>query len=174
MSLPMMIRKSSVRFPLRAYVATELNFPDFFKTDLKEALVTELNNNKGEAGTAFDYLLRFYIQHLNKDKIIDRGWVAEGGLYNILDSVYTYKWNGKRTTKNKFHENLTNAFNDAKKHHEFYLKTGHLSDDLLKSCLLLARLDVCQRAITNDIEHFGIYRDEELKELKDLYNNSKK
>ena len=62
---------------LRDKFKTEFLTPSFnLKAELK---APPLTNNYGIVGTAFDYLLRFYLQHHNKDTFIQNDyWVADG------------------------------------------------------------------------------------------------
>ena|SRR5207248_2979758 len=63
---------------LRAKFNEEFYKPDFRdKTPIK---APPLTNSHGPVGTAFDYLLRFYIQKLNPCTKARAGWVAEKGV----------------------------------------------------------------------------------------------
>ncbi len=70
---------------------------EFFKENLEMPEFTITGNilahprtaNYGLVGTAFDYLLRFYIQHLNP-KVKRREWIAEIALEGIVDCESEY------------------------------------------------------------------------------------
>src|SRR5262245_1433799 len=74
MSLTSFIENSPT---LRARLLSEFNKPEF---RLKAALkAPPLTSSYGLTGTAFDYLLRFYVKKLNP-KAKTRRWTAEAGL----------------------------------------------------------------------------------------------
>ncbi len=52
----------------------------------KEILAPPLTKNYGRVGTAFDYLLRFYLKYLNPQAITSR-WVAELSLEKLKEIV---------------------------------------------------------------------------------------
>lgn len=95
----------------------------------KDLLAPPLTKRYSSIGTAFDYLLRFYVQHMNPNTI-SRRWVAEMAFYNDLKLLST----GEKIVS------------QAKGRLQVYLKTGQMSDDLLESALLLAQLDPLFRA----------------------------
>jgi hypothetical protein len=179
MSIPRILRKSSLLPPYREFIKQHFHFPEV-PIDIRKAekKVTERNQNKGEAGGAFDYLLRFHIEYLNKGKQINKSqWTAESSITYLRRQIYElenpifldeeYFWQGKKIQKEKFYSKIANEFEEAKVNYTSFIKSGQVTDNLLKSCLFLARLDVNTRAYVL-VENFGIYLDEEIKELKDL------
>ncbi len=82
-------------------------------------------------GTAFDYLMRFYLQLLNPKAIV-RSWVAESAMSEL---------EGHRVHK-KAKAILKKARNNLADYHA----TGEISDKLLKSAISLAKLDTYYRA----------------------------
>lgn len=104
-------------------------------------------------GTAFDYLLRFYLQHLNHKAIAER-WIAEISLEMLANDVRLYRKASK-------------IVSEAKENHRKFLKTGKFDDDLLKSALLLAQLDPIFRALVID-ENIGVIHDDDVEDLRKL------
>ncbi len=98
-------------------------------------------------GTAFDYLLRFFLQRINGIAEIGR-WIAESGVARIGFSDYGYD-DESGTVSNSSNRLIRKAdtyIKEAKQEHQAYLKTGLVTDKLLFACLRLAYLDVAYRA----------------------------
>ena len=124
-------------------------------------------------GTAFDYLLRFHLKQ-TFPKSVTKQWVAEtavdsmklsSGEYVQIGSVmkprdrtmepqeqypdagHPMTWHPDHSQKwadaASFSEKM---LNHAKKHYEHFIKTGNVTDDLIKSTLNLASLDAVLRA----------------------------
>ena len=118
----------------------------------KEILAQPLTKKKdGRVGTAFDYLLRFYLKYLNP-QAITHGWVAESSLEGLKKIV---EMNINKLTKDqrivlpllkdwytKGKEELTLA----KERYTQFLETGQVTDNLIKSTLYLSKLDSIYRA----------------------------
>ncbi len=125
MSLTSFIKNPDVR---KKFVET---FP-LPKIELKAELkAPPITKHYGLVGTAFDYLLRFYIKRSNPNAIT-KEWVAENALSRIPGDVL----------KNKLKKTVDNA----KKVYLKYLENGVLSDDVLKTTILLAKIDLIYRA----------------------------
>ncbi|HRH10395.1 MAG TPA: hypothetical protein PLU73_02725 [Bacteroidia bacterium] len=179
MSIPRILRKSRLLPRFRELIKLHFGFPeipiDKKKTSKK---VPEKNEGKGEAGGAFDYLLRFHIEYINKGKRTDKsGWVAESSIERLHSQIFDqeseiifdteYFWEGKVISKETFYDKIIGEFEEAKSNYTSFIKSGQVTDKLLKSCLFLARLDVNSRAYIL-VENFGVYLEEEIKELEDL------
>jgi hypothetical protein len=108
------------------------NFP------LPQVLIREplaappLTEYGGLVGTAFDYLLRFYLERLNTDPLTFP-WIAEVALQLIP----------KETSH---HQVCTQIIREAKRAHDGYISSGVIDDGLLESVLLLAQIDGIYRA----------------------------
>lgn len=94
------------------------------------------SRHSGVAGTAFDYLLRFYLEKLNPCSKAN-GWIAESALAKLC--------------ANSGYETRTNAgrlFQQAKDRHSRFLRSLRQKPprDLIESAIYLARLDVLFRA----------------------------
>ena len=121
----------------------------------KELLAPPLTKNYRLVGTAFDYLLRFYVQQQNP-QAIHHGWIAERSV-KILKS--------KELTR--LYEQAYLIIVQAKEEYARYLETHQVTDDLLKSSLLLAKLDVVYRAkkIPENLEQIDEKDIEDLRKL---------
>ena len=82
-------------------------------------------------GTAFDYLMRFYLKRINP-LAVTQEWVAELSILFVAN----------KKTRKKINEILRYA----KRIYENYLKKEKMNEDVIKSCLLLAQLDLIYRA----------------------------
>lgn len=92
-----------------------------------------LTSNYMLVGSAFDYLLRFYIEAHNQ-KVITRPWIAYDSLTNLEE------------TEREQAESIIEA---AKKTLSAYLKNKEMTDDLIKSAIFLAKLESVYRAGIN-------------------------
>ena len=84
-------------------------------------------------GTAFDYLLRFYVKRLNP-KATDTKWIAECVVERgFFDSD---KRRGRKANA---------VVAEARERYTKYLRTGRVGDELLRSLMMLAQLDPLSR-----------------------------
>lgn len=109
-----------------------------------EMKAVPLTKNYPLVGTAFDYLFRFYLERENPN-CVTKHWVAENSVALLEQTIDE---NGKNAPKE-----MTAAFDkmilyldDAKDIHEEYLKSGNLSDDLIRSSIILAQMDTFYRS----------------------------
>ncbi len=121
-------------------------------------------------GTAFDYLLRFYLQCLNANAIRWR-WVAEDAVNYLIkmkeEEIDPSTWLIQIT------ERVSSIFSRAWIEHERYLSSGEITDSLLGSTLCLAQLDV---VIRNPLvihggafaETLGVVHPEDVRDLRNL------
>jgi len=132
------------------------------KFDLeKEILAPPLINHWGLVGTAFDYLMRFYLKRLNP-KATEKEWVAEiaAKIFNIASK---YTCDGDK----KLLEKIQNILSNAKTIYLQYLKSGEMNDEVIKSAILLAQLDPIYRAGVID-KNIGAIDEGDVKDLKNL------
>jgi len=83
-------------------------------------------------GHAFDYLLRFYLKQKYSLLVNDTGtWIAEQGLEYI------------RTRKGtpRLYRAASKIVKDAKEQYGLFLKTESCDDNLIRSCILLSKID---------------------------------
>ncbi len=111
------------------------------------------SQNYSLVGTAFDYLLRFHIERLNSNSIT-RQWVAESGV---------------ELTKPKpeIYETLKATVDSIKKVHDSFIETGILSETIIASTIVLAKLDMIQRIGRLEPKLFD-YEDSDIADLKNL------
>jgi hypothetical protein len=96
----------------------------------REMLAPPLTKNYSMVGTAFDYLLRFYLKRLNP-KAHTQNWVAEEGvdlLNTVADAGTLYKI-------------ASDQMRQAKHNYGTYLKVGEFGDELIRSAIFLAEMD---------------------------------
>ena len=137
----------------------------------KDLLAPPLSNRYTLVGTAFDYLLRFYVKRLNPDAI-ERQWVAEHCLTNplsplLVDATMDIDGTAVDYTETKLTKRAKRIIEQAKANYSAYLRSGRITDDLFKSALCLAQLDPIHRAGFID-ENMGNVKDEDIEDLRKL------
>jgi|GEM_PF-264206 len=121
----------------------------------RELLAPPFTNHYSLVGTAFDYLLRFYIKYLNPDAIT-KPWIAETVLEKIKNDAHLYK-------------KASNIVSNAKEIYSVFIKTGQINEDIIKSALLLAQLDPVFRAGVVD-ENIGCIDNKDIDDLRNLFS----
>ncbi len=122
-----------------------------------DILAPPVTRNFGMVGTAFDYLLRFYLERLNQN-CMKQTWVAEDAVMLIHHRSDLFK-----QIEQKADELLANAKNE----YASYMKDGIMKDALIKSTISLAQLDTIFRSGIVD-SHFGDADDGDLADLRKL------
>lgn len=98
---------------------------------VKELEAPPLTKNHSGVGTAFDYLLRFYVARLNpKSKTGE--WIAEAS------ALCDIEFDGCTVS-------LPDLVEKAKASYSDYMRSGRVDDELLRAVLTLAQLDVVHR-----------------------------
>jgi hypothetical protein len=106
-------------------------------------------------GTAFDYLLRFYLERLNPNSITAPG-VARQGV--ALASEFFPKE----------YERAKKSLEEAERLYADFIKTGRIEDGgILRAAILLAQLDPIYRALVMN-ENMGIVEDGDMQDLTNL------
>jgi hypothetical protein len=137
-----------------------------------ELLAPPLSNRYSLVGTAFDYLLRFYVRRLNP-KAKEERWVAEAGLSKLgtqATSHMHYDIDAEELSfsgDNGTWETGQGILKRAKAAYERYLVSGSITDALLESVIGLARLDVVYRSGFVD-ENLGKAYREDIRDLRKL------
>jgi hypothetical protein len=144
MSLTSLISNKDVK----ARFAQDFPMPKFNKDS--KLLAPPLTNRYSLMGTAFDYLMRFYLKRLNP-KAITTYWVAEATPQLVGDDTRLL---------------VDELLLEAHVTYDQYLKTGDMNDGVLRVCLLLGQLDPIYRAHYID-PNLGTVDSED---IKDLYN----
>ena len=157
---------------------------DRFKTDFlrpafslqAELKAPPLTNNYGTVGTAFDYLLRFYLQHHNKNTFVQREhWVADHS-YRMLTNGLSKKANSKIATG--FHQDkvfkakdllkiITDQYAQTKVNYTQFISNGLITDDLISNTIFLAKLDAYFRAGIID-QNFDNHNPDDIQDLKGI------
>lgn len=119
----------------------------------KRILAQPVSNRYPLVGTAFDYLLRFYLEKINKNTIVS-AWVSELVPPMVKDDK-------------KLHKVSTKIVCKAKLDYYDYLESGKLTRSLLSSAILLAQLDFIYRS-GEVAEELGTVHYEDIKDLKKL------
>ena len=138
-----------------------------FKLDAK-ILAPPLTRHYSLIGTAFDYLMRFYLKYLNPESIVST-WVAELAVERLRRHP-EYFIIRKAHTPDNIERTLVKADNiirRAKAVSSTYLQAGNMTDELLESAIYLAQLDPIFRAGVID-PNIGIADKEDVKDLRNL------
>jgi hypothetical protein len=112
----------------------------------------------GLVGTAFDYLLRFYIKYHDPNSFTS-DWVAESAVELTKSSPKLFK-------------KASSMLQNCKKIYEEYLRSGEMNDEVMLSAIYLAQLDPIFRAGAVD-PNLGIADKEDIEDLKSLISNVK-
>lgn len=157
---------------LRDKFKSEFLRPTFIlKTEIK---APPLSSNWSIVGTAFDYLMRFYLQYHNKGTFIQRDiWVADLS-YNLLTTqllttnqtkIKTGFYGDKTFNRKTLLKILVDQHDQSKANYLKFISDGQLTNDLVANTLYLAKLDVYFRAKIID-QNFDNHN---LDDIKDLY-----
>ena len=130
-----------------------------YSTNAKMAAIPPADGNGAAVGTAFDYLVRFWLEHRYPDAEIGP-WVAENGVL-MLDGMGADDPQYAGLAK-AAHKSLAYA----KSEHETYMRTGNLTDGLMRAALRLAELDVVYRACVVD----GVGKEPRKEDVADLHS----
>ncbi|MBD2526805.1 hypothetical protein [Nostoc sp. FACHB-133] len=144
---------------VRAKFKMEFKKPDFsIKRQLLAPLI--LQGHSRLIGTSFDYLQRFYTQYLNPQAQEDEGgWVAERAVKML-----------KRRGENSLYDLGNAAVIEARENYQQFLRTGEFTDDLIRSALLLAKIDPLTRRSDYIVENLESIDNEDIADLRNLIN----
>jgi len=151
MSLTSFVNEPDVRRGLRLAIPKpqyKFNLP---------LLAPPLTKCYGLVGTAFDYLLRFYLEWLNPGVKTSR-WVAVNGLEILSESV---------SKRSRLYKLAQKAYDQAERNYLAYIRDGELTDDLITGVIHLSHLDVIFRAGPEYLTEDDLKRVDELV-VKDL------
>ncbi len=137
---------------VKAEFARRLSKPRFALQ--KELLAPPLTKHYPLVGTAFDYLMRFYLKHLNPSAVAKK-WVAESS----VDRIPSTEGDLLRTALEIVHE--------AKAAYSDFLSSGEMTDKVIESALLLAQLDPIVRAGFID-RNIGTVHEQDVADLRNL------
>lgn len=138
----------------------------------REILAPPLSNRYSLVGTAFDYLMRFYLKWLNPSAVTST-WIAELVLRTPLPPLFQdVVINGSSGNITYFKETELSKkaqwiVKQAKTEYANYLSSGQVTDHLIVSALRLAQLDPIFRAGVVD-ENLGNVYQEDIEDLRRL------
>jgi hypothetical protein len=171
MSLTSFIKNKDVKEKF----AKEFQLPTFNLAGEIKAI--PLTKNYPLMGTAFDYMLRFYLKK-QIPKAITSQWIAEhsaSSLNNIIN-ISLKVHNGKIIKESKVteysspkSEKAQEIIKKAKSDYEKFLKDGNMTDEIIKSCICLAQLDPIYRA-GYIYEKMGEVDNLDIQDMKNLYS----
>ena len=132
----------------------------------KEILAPPITKNYGIVGTAFDYLVRFYIERFNTG-VISNHWVAESAV-EIMREYGIAIFRGSRVKIPKdLIQKATEIISEAKVAYSGYIESGEITYELVKYAILLAQLDTYYRRGIID-EKFGTVEEGDVTDLTKL------
>jgi hypothetical protein len=108
-------------------------FPKPSLSPLGEMRAAPLTKNYSLVGTAFDYLLRFYLEH-HYWFTQTYGWIAQMASFSPLVEQEPI-----------LAEQVDGIIREAQEQHKAYLRHGQITEGLIRSCLFLAQLDPIYR-----------------------------
>lgn len=172
---------------------------EFKKPQLKlqaEILAPPLTDHYALVGTAFDYLLRFYIERLNPTAVKHQ-WIAEWALEKlglhqgrlvlyegrpvsqdpqIWQEIYLPDLEKRKITDPLsdpgLYEKVAKIIQHAKIVYREYTETGKLKPELFETVLLLAQVDEIYRS-WHIYEDFGSVDERDMEDLKNLISITK-
>jgi hypothetical protein len=131
-------------------------------------------------GTSFDYLLRFWLKWLNPTAEA-KPWVAEAavnlltGCKNIWELPESAPENAHLLEKSgpdvptAIKKTAVSILRNAKQTYSMYLKTGDMTDEVIRAAIHLAQLDPIYRALYID-SNLGNVEPLVLEEVKELFS----
>lgn len=139
------------------------------RVDLDAKIVAPpLTTHYSLIGTAFDYLMRFYVKRLNPEAV-ESAWVAELAIDHL--ERYQEYFVAKKGYTTDYIENITararNIIRKAKAVSSAYEQTGNITEELLVGTLHLAQLDPIFRAGIID-PNIGTADERDIKDLRNL------
>jgi hypothetical protein len=138
----------------------------------KDLLAPPQSTHYTLVGTAFDYLMRFYLERLNPNAVTSH-WVAEHSITHplspLLEDVVISAQTGEviSYTETELAKMARRIIDQAKIDYREHLSSGHITDQLIESALRLAQLDPVYRAGFID-ENLGTVHEEDVADLRNL------
>ena len=167
-----------------------------FREEFKKPLLTEqrdllsppITKHYSLIGTAFDYLLRFYIEKLNPNSI-SRGWVSDNSLILLKiannidsseplsrklydDSVIIEKAKEiiikyPQISIPEVYNQVSEIQHNAKNKYNKFINNGIVDDELLKTVISLAKVDLIYRARFIG-DNLGVAEEKDIEDLRNL------
>jgi hypothetical protein len=140
------------------------------KTKLEGALLAPpVTKHYSLVGTAFDYLLRFYIKWLNPFAI-EGEWVAEHVQKGFLEHeamILPGPTQEDYLKTRQLYETASRNVDEARAAYQRYLEDGKITDELIRCAIHLARIDPIIRALYVD-PNMGVADNGDLEDLRRL------
>jgi hypothetical protein len=134
------------------------------------------SKNWGIVGTAFDYLLRFFIQYHNSTIIEQRNsWVADDAYRNLMFRLKQTRkkyvevgfYKDKEYVRKQFINLIEVQYENTKRNYVKYLNDGLITNELLENAIFLAKLDGYYRSNSID-KNFDYHLQDDVEDLKVL------
>lgn len=109
-----------------------------------EIKATPITTNYSLVGTAFDYLMRFYLENMNKNAIT-KHWVAENSVA-ILSAMCKVKHPNITPDMISASKKMRILLEEAKTIHRNYRTKNELDENIIKTSIILAQMDGFYRA----------------------------
>ena len=153
---------------LRDVLKTNFPKPKFDKSI--EIVAPPITRNYALIGTAFDYLLRFYIEHYHPETQ-KKTWVAESALKLLMartkNSNRIFYFQNKRMSASKFSSVIKQLFNEAESEYAYFVSTGKFRVKIFQAVLFLAQLEPTYRRGVLD-PNIGVINKNDIKDLQQL------
>ena len=120
-------------------------------------------------GTAFDYLLRFYIKRLNPFAI-EGEWVAEHFQKGFLEHeamILPGPTHEDYLKTRQLYKTASRNVDEARAAYQRYLEDGEITDELIRCAVHLARIDLISRVLYVD-PNMGVADDGDVEDLRRL------
>ena len=196
MSLTSILKSSHFR-DLKEKLREDFPRPKFVLTG--DIIAPPQTKNYGIIGTAFDYLLRFKLEYTYKENTEQKDeWIADLAIGRIKNSMNfketkpddIVSGDGKKMSKKEkkeiadisnqmsrhlanrrkdFYNKVIGLYEEAKGNYQNYILNGNFSEELAKSTMVLAKLDLYVRAGILD-NTISIFDKEDLEDLEKLYS----
>lgn len=101
-------------------------------------ILVPMPDNRPAVGIAFNYLARFWLKYRHKDAVT-YPWQAEYGMAKLQE------WASKDSLCTMLEPIAREWLTSAKSEYEAYLRSGDLTDSLLRATIRLAKIDAAHR-----------------------------
>jgi hypothetical protein len=171
MSLTTLIAEPEIRDRLKKLISRPV-----FDGSGRKLLAPPMTKNYSLMGTAFDYLLRFYLKRLNPQAIDQDKWLAEEvslGFEGILmtdgsDRIEVVPELATTQSGRDLALQRERILTEAKENYRLYMKAGKVTDQLLSSVIGLAKLDIINRTGQTDLVDLANDDERDREDLRQL------
>jgi hypothetical protein len=159
---------------IKARFKEEFHKPRFNDKQIS-MIAPPLTKNYRIVGTAFDYLLRFHLQRVNRQSVCS-SWVASHSV-QILGKGQTFSYDidaERLNCENPYEAHKIKAakiLRRTERLHSKFINDGKLATDLFRAVIQLAHLDTIYRAPAHIDEVFSAGDMIDIRDIKDLKIN---